>query len=261
MVFKYGTAYGHNDEISMEPEKKHSTDLANINLDPISFFDKDADFVLAYKKTEKLASALYMVTNLFSDNEPIKWTLRKKVAELLSFMLTYKDTAGLDQSDFVYSAKSKVLEMVSFLEISFRGGLVSQMNLSVLKHEFNNLVAILNDSKTSSKNPFHENIHKAFFADNDGFYGMTDSTVSTSRIPSVIKDKENTADVDNLKRSNRQNVILGLLKKKKELNIKDIAIFIKDCSEKTIQRELNSFISLGVIKRAGVRRWSKYSLV
>ncbi|MCX6702079.1 MAG: hypothetical protein NTX96_02725, partial [Candidatus Zambryskibacteria bacterium] len=65
---------------------------------------------------------------------------------------------------------------------------------------------------------------------------------------------------DNLKKSNRQNVILDLLKRKKELTIKDISLVIKDCSEKTIQRELNSFISIGVLKRAGVRRWSKYSL-
>ena len=76
-----------------------------------------------------------------------------------------------------------------------------------------------------------------------------------------IRDKNAVVIGDNVKKTNRQNIILGLIKKKKELTIKDIALVIKDCSEKTIQRELNSFIASGILKRAGVRRWSKYSLV
>ncbi len=231
----------------MEPTKAISTNIVDKNLDHISFFDKDEDFVLAYKKTEKLASALYMVTNLFSDNESIKWSLRKKVADLLSFTLIYKDTSEMNQNDFVYNVRTKVLELTSLLEVSLRAGLVSQMNFSVLNQEFSNLVNIFNSPETSLKNPFHENIEKTFFNHKMSF------------IP--IKDKISTAEVDNLKRSNRQNTILALLKKKKDLNIKDIAEIIKDCSEKTVQRELNSFISLGIVKRAGVRRWSRYFLV
>ncbi len=246
----------------MEPIKAISTNISDKNLDLISFFDKDEGFVLAYKKTEKLASALYMITNLFSDNEPIKWILRKKSADLLSFILTYKDTVELSQNDFVYSIKTKVLELISLLEISLRGGLLSQMNFSVLKHEFSNLVNILSNPETMTKNPFHQNISKAFFGSDDKIHSTTDPENLIHRMSfSNIKDKSSVTDKDNLKRSNRQNTILGLLKKKKDLNIKDIAEVIKDCSEKTIQRELNSFISIGVLRRAGVRRWSRYSLV
>ena len=67
----------------MELNKKNNTDLIQKNLDPISFFEKDRDFVFVYKKTEKLASAVYMVTNLFSENEPMKWILRKKVSDFV----------------------------------------------------------------------------------------------------------------------------------------------------------------------------------
>lgn len=255
----------------MEPEKKQNTDLANINLDPVSFFDKDEVFVLAYKKTEKLASALYMITNLFSDNEPIKWTLRKKVADLLSFTLTYKDTAELSQNDFVYNIKTRVLELSSLLEVSFRGGLVSQMNFSVLKHEFSNLINIFSKTEISPKNPFNENISKTFFdmsrsgevgRDSDKIYNRIDSGYPVQRTSvGEIKDKDITVAKDSFKRSNRQTLILSLFNnKKRDLSIKDITHIIKDCSEKTVQRELNSFISMGLLKRAGVRRWSRYSL-
>jgi predicted HTH transcriptional regulator len=72
-----------------------------------------------------------------------------------------------------------------------------------------------------------------------------------------VKDKEYKGV---FKRTNRQNIILQLLKKKPDVTIKDITQYIKDCSEKTIQRELIALISVGVLKRTGERRWSKYSL-
>ena len=81
------------------------------------------------------------------------------------------------------------------------------------------------------------------------------SNITKRTVNNLIKDKEA------FKRSNRQNIILSLLKKKKELTIKDISQIIKDCSEKTIQRELISFINAGVLKKTGQRRWSKYALV
>ena len=58
----------------------------------------------------------------------------------------------------------------------------------------------------------------------------------------------------------RRSKILLIIKQKKEVTIKDISSSIKDCSEKTIQRELNSLLSEKVIKKTGERRWSKYLL-
>jgi hypothetical protein len=243
----------------MEPENKISTEVSQKDVDPVLFFDKNSDFVLAYKKTEKLASAVYMVTGLMSDSEPIKWTLRKKVGELLSFILTYKDTPQGSLVDFIYSAKTKTTELVSLLEVSLRGGLVSLMNFSILKQEFLNLISILNNSSAVSGN---ESVSKTFF-DLPHSYStrIPEQAGAISRVSlSNVKDRGLNVDKDNLKKSNRQTIILDLLKKRKELTIKDIAQVIKDCSEKTIQRELNTFISNGVLKRAGVRRWSRYSL-
>ena len=45
-----------------------------------------------------------------------------------------------------------------------------------------------------------------------------------------------------------------------DASIKDISEVITDVSEKTIQRELNSLIEKGEVKREGERRWSRYSL-
>ncbi len=255
----------------MEADKINTTELAHKNHEPISYFEKDAGFVFAYKKTEKIAAAIYMITNLFSDNEPMKWTLRKKVSEFVSFILEYKDVKDSSVNDFTYNAKSKILELVSMLEISYRAGLISEMNFSIIKQEFSNLSEVFTSHFSAVKQSAHESFSKGFFnvPDNRAAsqYGRQDHSYSVSVTTHdhshtvQVKDRENVSDKSDFKRSNRQNIILGLLKKKKELTIKDIAQVIKDCSEKTIQRELISFIEAGVLKRTGERRWSKYSLV
>jgi len=59
----------------------------------------------------------------------------------------------------------------------------------------------------------------------------------------------------------RQGQIRDIIAVKKTVSIKDLSEEIKDCSEKTIQRELNDMINKGIIKREGERRWSRYSLI
>lgn len=256
----------------MESDNKSTSQISHKNPEAISFFDKDSGFVFVFKKTEKLASAVYMITGLFADNEPMKWTLRKKASDLLSFILHFKDLPESGMSDFVYSIKTKVLELVSLLEISQRGGLISDMNFSILKQEFINLVDVLSSIQNSPKPSTHETFSKTFFdvqsgdsALKDRFFPQqagrqTTQASATQMSYSSIKDMTASNPRSEFKRSNRQNIILALLKKKKEVTIKDIAQVIKDCSEKTIQRELISFMEAGVLKRTGERRWSKYSL-
>ena len=63
--------------------------------------------------------------------------------------------------------------------------------------------------------------------------------------------------------SERQEAITRFVKEKKEVNIKDILnvpSIVKGSSEKTIQRELLRLVALGVLKKQGERRWSRYSL-
>lgn len=66
---------------------------------------------------------------------------------------------------------------------------------------------------------------------------------------------------DAIDRMSRKTTILTFIKQNKEVAIKDIVTHIGDCSEKTIQRELNDLITENLIKKVGDRRWSRYSLV
>lgn len=233
---------------------KELTSADKNDVNPIDFFSKDESFVYIYRKTEKLATALYMVTNLFSDHEPMKWTLRTKVSNLLSYIIGFKDISESLEEEFTSEVKTKVLEIVSLLEIAFRSGLVSSMNFSILKNEFVNMVNFISQFKKSTNH--YTDLGKNFFE------------VSKNTTPSFKVKQENQAEdirqnsvLDLPKRTNRQNIIINMLRKKKELTINDIAETITDCSEKTIQRELISLIKAGLVQRVGQRRWSKYMLI
>jgi hypothetical protein len=64
-----------------------------------------------------------------------------------------------------------------------------------------------------------------------------------------------------VKKNSRQSIIISLLKRKKEIMIKDVSPLIDGCSEKTIQRELLAMVEAGILRKEGEKRWSRYSLV
>lgn len=223
-----------------------------------------SDFVHIMKRTEKLASATYLVTGLFADSEPMKWSLRKKVSDLVSFISSYKDIRQTELSAFSSISKSKITEIISLLEVSNLGGLVTEMNFSILKQEFVSLINTIESNKQKTES--NTVLPLSFFDTKDDRVFLPNIAKNSSQniYPAIrtntLKDTLSLKDTSVFKSNNRQSIIIGLLKKKKELTIKDISTIIKDVSEKTIQRELISLINAGVVKKTGERRWSKYFL-
>jgi hypothetical protein len=98
---------------------------------------------LVAKKSEKLVTALYLVTDLMTDNEPIKHGLRKNAVALLSSM---NSLAQLDVKDRVIEFKMSlraVTEIISLLHVSVTTGIVSEMNGQLLMDGFRSLQLVL----------------------------------------------------------------------------------------------------------------------
>lgn len=99
--------------------------------------------VLIAKKSEKLVTALYLVTDLMADNEPIKHGLRKNAVALLTSM---NSLAQLDVKDRVIELKmslKSVTEINSLLHVAVTTGIVSQMNGKLLIEGFRSLQLVL----------------------------------------------------------------------------------------------------------------------
>ena len=64
-----------------------------------------------------------------------------------------------------------------------------------------------------------------------------------------------------VRKEERSQKMVNLIKQKGDVSIKDISYAFTDCSEKTIQRELNNLVTKGQLKKSGSKRWSRYSAV
>lgn len=98
---------------------------------------------LVAKKSERLVTALYLVTDLMNDNEPIKNSIRKNAVSLLSSM---NSLAQLDVKDRLMEFKLSlraVTEILSLLHVAVTTGIVSEMNGHLLIDGFRTLQSTL----------------------------------------------------------------------------------------------------------------------
>jgi hypothetical protein len=288
------------------------------------------------KKSERLVTALYLVTDLMTDSEPIKHGLRKNAVTLLSSM---NALAQLDVKDRVIELKTSlkaVTEIISMLHVSITTGIVSEMNGQILMDGFRVLQMLLEkkqpiltkemlgaegeddvDAATSfssavtstsydvltplamarlhsSNNDLRrtqESLRQTKILEKMG--AISDKGQIMTREMSDIKDKNKETEKDTskefqqtespkpsthtvlmhatrthsplpssfqLRKLSRRDQVLALFVRGVDVSIKDIASRIKGCSEKTIQRELNSLLYDNLIERIGEKRWSRYVL-
>ena len=92
----------------------------------LSFPLKDRQVNLSYTKTNRLITALYMVTDILDNSEPIKFKLRTLGIEILS------DTRAHPKIDL----EQKIQEVLYLLDITITLNMISSMNSNILKKEF-----------------------------------------------------------------------------------------------------------------------------
>lgn len=239
-------------------------------------------------------TALYMVTDYMDQSESLKQTLRTRGGALLSSLYSLKLMGALSTYNAFGSAEILSDEIVSFIEIASAVGLLSEMNAGILIREFQRLKeglgALKEENKTTNfqDEKFATQFNTDIVLNEEYFHVPSDTQPSSKQDPSyfykghqLYKGQVNTNNVLNKvqhsdnefsnktssKKSDiglrlaRRSAILSVIKDKKEVNIKDIVSLIKDCSEKTIQRELIALLSEGVLKKSGEKRWSRYSLI
>ncbi len=269
-------------------------------------------------KTEKLVTAVYMITNFLSDKEPMKWRLRDICLSTLSNASVLKEKNPTEQSQLLTGILASGGEIVSLLEIAHLSGFISEMNYSVLRREYTAMMqqvagcnevkntvnkvslpdALFKDASleaSSSGLAEHTERPSASYGSADqkdgeyrtkdlsqrgsvpertsSAYGVKDSVVSNGQTRNDLLNSYDQKDTSSMQgvgmrklgrvektKNKRRDVIVQMLRDKKDLTIKDIAIEITDCSEKTIQRELVSLVKKGILKKTGERRWSRYSL-
>lgn len=261
----------------------------------LNVFSDDSSFVFIIKKTEKLISALYMITGFFTDQEPLKWRLRTLGFELMNATLALNGSFGPKREKCVADVQAKIIEILSLLSVAKNAGLISDMNHSIIDREYNAFAESLME-KVEVAEPVRSRVinPEAFVVPEERkpeekpvekIKDKTDElpTELSGHVPKTTTEEVHKGQIINeeylaggpqrkrerslkefgavsVKKNSRQSIIIGLLKRKKEIMIKDVSPLISGCSEKTIQRELLAMVKEGILKKEGEKRWSRYSL-
>ncbi len=232
------------------------------------------------RKPERIASALYLITSFFDDREPIKWKLRVLASDLISLEVLIRDNFIKEREVKILEIKNLVMEMTDLLRVARNVGLISEINHSLLQQE----LVKFSDSMTFSTDMLEkgrtELVDNFFDIENREVSVLpkkeevslkdksTDKSFNYSRVlpsgisaPSMLKgQKLKVFGAVSVKKNTRQSIIISILKRKREIMIKDVSPLINGCSEKTIQRELMAMVKAGILKKVGEKRWSRYSL-
>jgi len=227
-----------------------------------------SNFMDIYNRSNRLAAAVFLVSNLIDQNEELKTKIKKLSLDIVSMSVRLKDTNFYDAKKTVTDIEKNSLELMSILEIASISGLVSKMNGSILKGEFQSFISELtkfSERLENNKNSSVENIFTSpSVVANTGnilVNSLPAEIVKTNDVSQIKNTEKRIENGNGHKRKDlRKNMILEFIKGHNESSMKDIVTKISGCSEKTVQRELIELIKEGKIKKIGERRWSKYSI-
>ena len=224
-------------------------------------FKGRSNWYFCYLKSEKLAQVLEMLAG-------------RNVSEAAASL---KDTVAFAvkvTEDIAYAAAGEIAEEVLFanlflalssLRLQGSRGHISKETARVLIEEYEAMIEkLVGDNLHLGLAVSPQDLVIPAIAEEPMFASLP-SSFSLSRLQDSLKDiskghskNKTQKDSESLKGQNRAALILDFVRKSNGVSIKDIAKVVQGCSEKTIQRELNTMIEQGVVAREGERRWSTY---
>lgn len=258
----------------MDSEPKKDTNFPKKTYQSLGefYYGDSPALIHVFNKTEKITLAVYLISDVFFEQEPLKWKLRNLGLNLISGL---SSVSGSFSSHTLFNL---YVELSALFRLALRSRLVSEMNYNVLNKEIEGVMSLLVQYNSQ------QNINEEIFNRNDGIVldeisqeftkkdtldtvgkGQSKGQYRTSFIaPHGRKTEAKSTpseDEDNgSSTSERREIILGVLKNKEWISINDVSLLISGCSEKTIQRELLSMVEAGILVKEGERRWSKYKL-
>jgi hypothetical protein len=210
-----------------------------------------------------VSKAVYMVTDLFDDKEPLKQALREAAVYVLQ-----------------NQAEGGMVRLKSLLVLSKEVGLVSSINTEILLRAINTIeeaqcirseaLDISNVLKVEKVEEMGASVREEMNDEVTETVEGRDPSITpsqpTERVERPVSNEkvdrpvQASSTVATLDIGARRKKILEVVRSKGQATIHEFVQSIQGCSSKTIQRELTSLVLSGTLKKTGERRWSKYSL-
>lgn len=97
----------------------------------------------AERKAEKLATAVYLVSDIVSEKDPMRWKLREAGIEIMSVITRSRSASPSDRVEFLRQSERAIDAVVSLLDIARAAKMVSEMNVTILRREYVNLRGVI----------------------------------------------------------------------------------------------------------------------
>ncbi len=203
------------------------------------------------KKSERLASALYVITGFIPADEPARGRLRVCALDLINRSTDKTKLHGAGVEAF----GARCVEIGTILQAAHSGGLISEMNARLITDEYSSLASFIRENE--------ERISEQLGAISDALSGIEAPKISIGHNKKsplrILPIQGKGQDLKTSKRQNdRKDLILNAVKSKGRISIKDVVALVDGYSEKTVQRELLNLVRAGVLIKEGERRWSTY---
>jgi hypothetical protein len=249
-------------------------------FDVLSQIFKDSKGVYLYKKSEKISKAFFMLTQHIDDSQSIKVKLREGALSLLDKSQMFLLSPRLNE-EILKEVVLNVMKLISLSDIGLSSKFVSEANYQIISKQLHIYISEVTEYVNSTykdNNLIPSTLFDVAFMDQQPtFSKIENKETEISVVKEITKGHvlHSKSQVDNLpktpvlntedhkdskEKNSRQELILNTIRQRGELSIKDLTDVIKGCSEKTIQRELVSLVTSGVLLKTGERRWSRYSV-
>lgn len=233
--------------------QKKGHDLDHIVLDQHVFanvFDKDIRRVYIYKKAERLAKAIHLVAPAFTSSPALK-------DKIDNVSVCLVDSSVCNPGESRTELSRQLLILSSVLSIAKSSGLLSPMNADIVSREAQHLlqeVAAYEEPRlTLPESPQIAQLLK-------GKPSAQKPVQKVAKATPVMSQGQSLGQAPEAPKTGRKEAIVSVLRSKGPSYIKDISLSIRDVSEKTIQRELQSLVLDGTVLKNGDRRWTTYRL-
>lgn len=185
-----------------------------------------------------LTMAVYRVTELFPENDPLKIKIREKANDLLADLILFCSNNSAWNKTLDIIAIEKHIDVINaFFDLAQEQDLVDPRNFLVLKEEYikirNNLLLV----------------------------GITSQSLSaltgrTGAEQGFVEKKEMEIGLNE-----RQKKILKVLEKKDRIQVWEIKEILPNVTKRTLRRDFEYLLNQGLIKRIGERNETFYQLV
>lgn len=192
----------------------------------------------------KLTIALYKVTDLFPENEPLRHQIRQKSLEILSSLIGENPQIT---TSHIQELSRNIEILCRYFEIAQAQNWVDKKNLEILAREYRKIQEdFLEREKIHSETSSQKNREK------------TPSISKKERIQKASQGSKNKKTTP----TERKIRILELLKHKNTLTLSEIKNLFFQVSQRTIRRDMEDLIKKGLVARKRIgQRDVRYTLI